>query len=170
MWQDATAASAGEDSDWRQKDFMIWMQLWWFPPPPPHTSLECTRKNAFTKKKDDVANAPKKLIFTQSLSEYRSKILKLNHVFVSFAKGTPHILNLHTNYCVSLSRGQQPMNRNLPWGVWCTHRRRPLLSLVLCLSFPLWSYWQPSDIPVHGCYESPDSYNGWLYDMRHGCR
>lgn len=46
----------------------------------------------------------------------------LTNVLAGFTKGTHQLLHLHTNYCISLSRGRQPVNRDLPWGIWCTHR------------------------------------------------
>lgn len=83
----------------------------------------------------------KKWTFINSLKQdmlrYMNPSLKLTHVLACFTKGTHHLLHLHTNYCIFLSRGRQPVNGNLPWGIRCTHRHRPLLSLALSLSFSL---------------------------------
>lgn len=79
-------------------------------------------------------NNAKIYFFLKSLREDMSRCittsLKLTHVFAGFTKGTHQLLNLHTNYCIFLSRGQQPVNHDLAWGIWCTHRHRTHHSLL----------------------------------------
>lgn len=120
-------------------------------------------------KKKNCGQQFKKCILIESLKENISICINpsfnLTHVLAGFTEGL--IMCFICIQSIFLSRGRQQVNRDLRWGVWCTHRHR--LSLALSLSFLclLWSYCQPSDVPVPGlavCYENQDNCNGGWYN------
>lgn len=114
--------------NWNECDDFIFSWLWIL-----NKTARTTRFTCIHIHKIPINNA-KIYFFLKSLREDMSRCittsLKPTHVFAGFTKGTHHLLNLHTNYCIFLSRGQQPVNHDLAWGIWCTHRHRTHLSLL----------------------------------------
>lgn len=88
--------------------------------------------------KDGISNV--KYAFSQVIKwgfvKMQKSQLKLTHVFSGLTKDNNQQLNLHTNYCIFLSRGWQPVKRNLLWGiVYGVHTGTNLISCLLYL-FP----------------------------------